>query len=83
MPLIAVLVVLTGPDQKISAPAAERGQTMESRFVGEDCSAQIRCSPVWLFVQAGEEKVGRMGGDVPPSTREASSVVRFAVGSNE
>ncbi len=34
-----------GPDQKTSAEAAARGQTMESRFSGPDCSVHNSCWP--------------------------------------
>ena len=34
-----------GPDQNTSAEVAARGQTMESRFSGPDCSVHSSCSP--------------------------------------
>lgn len=41
----ASLALPPGPDQKTSADVAARGQTIESRFSGPDCSAQSSCSP--------------------------------------
>ena len=54
---------VSGNDQKTSADAAARGQTIGSRFCGEDCSVHRSCCPprtsdcwaVVRFAKGGKE----------------------------
>ena len=54
---------MSGNDQKTSADAAARGQTIGSRFCGEDCSVHRSCCPprtrdcwaVVRFAKGGKE----------------------------
>ena len=50
----AVVESPPGPDQNTSAEAAARGQTVESRFSGEDCSVQSRCWPPMTSAASAE-----------------------------
>ena len=43
------------PVQNTSAAAARRGQTIESRFSGEDCSLQRGIWPIYAFVISSNE----------------------------